>query len=131
MIFLDTSYILDLLLKKDKYHIVSKNLMNYWAHEKKVINITVLQEVLNSLNIINYPKDISSLIDSILSMDKIGYLTEKDYMESIELYKYYNKSINFSDCTILVTMQKYNITNIVSFDSDFDKINGINRISGI
>ena len=91
----------------------------------------MLQEVLNSLNIINYPKDISSLIDSILSMDKIGYLTEKDYMESIELYKYYNKSINFSDCTILVTMQKYNITNIVSFDSDFDKISGVNRISGI
>ena len=131
MIFLDSSYILALLLKKDKHHVVSKNLVNYLAHEKKVINITVLQEVLNSLNIINYPKDISSLIDSILSMDKIGYLTEKDYMESIELYKYYNKSINFSDCTILVTMQKYNITNIVSFDSDFDKISGVNRISGI
>ncbi len=131
MIFLDSSYILALLLKKDKHHVVSKNLVNYLAHEKKVINITVLQDVLNSLNIINYPKDISSLIDSILSMDKIGYLTEKDYMESIELYKYYNKSINFSDCTILVTMQKYNITNIVSFDSDFDKISGVNRISGI
>ena len=83
MIFLDSSYILALLLKKDKHHVVSKNLVNYLAHEKKVINITVLQDVLNSLNIINYPKDISSLIDSILSMDKIGYLTEKDYMESI------------------------------------------------
>jgi hypothetical protein len=130
MIFLDTSYILALLLKKDKYHSISKDLGVYLSHEKKVINITVLQEVLNSLNILNYPKDISSLIECMLSMDEMEYLTEEDYMKAIELYGYYNKSINFSDCTMLVTMQKYNITNIVSFDSDFDKINGINRISG-
>ena len=130
MIFLDTSYILALSLKKDKYHGVSKNLANYLFDEKKVINITVLQEVLNSLNFLNYPKDISSLIECMFSMDKTEYLTEADYLKAIELYKYYNRSINFSDCTILVTMQKYNITNIVSFDSDFDKINGINRISG-
>ena len=36
MIFLDSSYILALLLKKDKHHVVSKNLVNYLAHEKKL-----------------------------------------------------------------------------------------------
>lgn len=130
MIFLDTTYIIGLLIKKDSYHNISKNIESLIVDEKKVINITVLQEVLNSLNKINYPGDVSNLVEALFSLDKMEYLSENDYEECLELFKYYDKSINFSDCTILQTMQKNNISNIVSFDSDFDKIKGINRICG-
>jgi len=41
---------------------------------------------------------------------------------------YYNQSVNYSDCTILKTMMDNNVSVVVSFDSDFDKINGIRRI---
>lgn len=68
------------------------------------------------------------MINSLLKIDNIHYLNEEDYKKSIELFKFYNKSINFSDCTILSTMLKNNIRNIVSFDSDFDKIKNIQRI---
>ena len=44
------------------------------------------------------------------------------------LFKYYNLSVNYSDCTILKTMMDNNVSVVVSFDSDFDKINGIRRI---
>ena len=37
-------------------------------------------------------------------------------------------SVNYSDCTILKTMMDNNVSVVVSFDSDFDKINGIRRI---
>lgn len=36
--------------------------------------------------------------------------------------------VNYSDCTILKTMMDNNVSVVVSFDSDFDKINGIRRI---
>lgn len=68
------------------------------------------------------------MINSLLKIDNIHYLNEEDYKKSIELFKFYNQSINFSDCTILSTMLKNNIKNIVSFDSDFDKIKNIQRI---
>ena len=130
MIFLDSSYILAILLKKDTYHALSKDLSLLINDEKKMINITVMQEVLNSINAFNYNGDVSEIIGFLFSLDKMEYLSETDYMKAIALYKYYNKSINFSDCTILVSMENNMISNIVSFDGDFDKVQGINRISG-
>ena len=58
------------------------------------------------------------------------YLSIEDYRKAMRLYKFYNFSINFSDCTILVSMQKHGISKIITTDSDFDKIRGIQRISG-
>ncbi len=128
MIFLDSSYLIGLIINKDKYHQKSKTLKPVLSNEIKVINNTVLVEVLNSLKITNHKTNLDSMINSLLKIDNIHYLNEEDYKKSIELFKFYNQSINFSDCTILSTMLKNNIRNIVSFDSDFDKIKNIQRI---
>ena len=40
-------------------------------------------------------------------------------------YKY---TINYSDCLILLSMFNNNIDTIVSFDRDFNRIEGITRI---
>ncbi|MBQ2635258.1 MAG: PIN domain-containing protein, partial [Methanobrevibacter sp.] len=58
----------------------------------------------------------------------VVFLTSEDYNESLKLFKYYNLSVNYSDCTILKTMMDNNVSVVVSFDSDFDKIKGIRRI---
>ena len=88
MIFLDTSYILGLLLENDSYHNISRNIESLLADEKKMINITVIQEVLNSLNNVNYHDDISLVVDILFSLDRMEYLSEKDYSEAIDLFKY-------------------------------------------
>lgn len=128
MIFLDSSYLIALIINKDTHHKKSKTLKPVLSNEIKVINNTVLVEVLNSLKKTNHKTDLNSIIDTLLKIDNIHFLNDKDYAKSIELYKYYNQSLNFSDCTILCTMLKNNISNIVSFDSDFDKIKNIQRI---
>ncbi|WP_458455636.1 type II toxin-antitoxin system VapC family toxin [Methanobrevibacter sp.] len=61
-------------------------------------------------------------------MFEIDYLEEGDYEKSVELYLNYDSSINYSDCTILETMFKNKIRRIATFDSDFDKIKGIEVI---
>lgn len=128
MIFLDSSYLIALIIDKDTHHKKSKTLKPVLSNEIKVINNTVLVEVLNSLKKTNHKTDLNSIIDTLLKIDNIHFLNDKDYAKSIESYKYYNQSLNFSDCTILCTMLKNNISNIVSFDSDFDKIKNIQRI---
>ena len=128
MIFLDSSYLIGLIIDNDQHHTKAVELKPYLKNEKKLINNTVLVETLNNIKSTNHSIDTDEIVNSILKLDSIEFLTREDYFKSIELFNYYNQSINYSDCTILYTMQQYSLNTIVSFDSDFDKVNTINRI---
>ena len=49
-------------------------------------------------------------------------LTNADYIESLDVNMWFGNSINFSDCTIINTMIKRDIQDIVTFDRDFEKL---------
>lgn len=127
MIFLDSTYIIGLLIDNDSYTNQSLLIKPMIKDEIKIINNTVFNEVLNSLTANNSKYNFNTIIKLLLSYD-INVLTLNDYKASTKIYRHYNHAINFSDCTILKTMQDNYINTIVSFDSDFDKIKGINRI---
>ena len=128
MIFLNSTYLIGLIIDNDKHHLKATQLKPYLKNEKKLINNTVLVETLNSLKRTNHRLNTKTIIKCILKLDKIDFLTEQDYFKSLDLFNYYGQSINFSDCTILNTMQENGVNTIISFDSDFDKVNNINRI---
>ena len=127
MIFLDSTYLIGIILKKDTYSTKALKLKPLLKDEKKLINSTVFNEVLNSLTISNSNYNVDELTELLLSYN-IDFLTHDDYADAVTAFKYYNHSVNFSDCTIVHSMIKNNIDTIVSFDSDFDKIKGIHRI---
>ncbi|WP_303295229.1 type II toxin-antitoxin system VapC family toxin [Methanobrevibacter woesei] len=127
MIFLDSSYLIALMLKQDRNYKKASDLKTTIFNERIIINNTVLSEVLNSFNKYN-SLNLEHNVNNMFKFD-IDYLTEDDYKKALTYYIYYNTAINFSDCTILVTMNKYNTDKIVSFDSDFNKIKGIINIS--
>lgn len=130
MIFLDSSYIKATILKNDPFADQSRSMEPYLEHEAKVTNITVLLEVLNSVNHYNFFGDVNELRKSLLEMSIFDYLSSDDYRDAFELFKYFDWTINFADCTILQSMFNHGIQRIASFDSDFDKIKGIDRIYG-
>ncbi|MDD6049107.1 MAG: type II toxin-antitoxin system VapC family toxin [Methanobrevibacter ruminantium] len=127
MIFLDSTYLIGLILKNDSLYYKSHLLKPYLGDENKIINNTVFNEVLNSVTSNNSHYDLNHIKKLLLSFN-IDFLTSDDYLDSFDIFEYYNFSVNFSDCTILNTMQNYNINQIASFDSDFDKIKGVKRI---
>lgn len=127
MIFLDSSYLIALMLKQDRNYKKASDLKTTIFNERIIINNAVLSEVLNSFNKYN-SLNLEHNANNMFKFD-IDYLTEDDYKKALTYYRYYNTAINFSDCTILVTMNKYNTDKIVSFDSDFNKIKGIINIS--
>lgn len=127
MIFLDSTYLIGLILKNDSLYYKSHLLKSYLDDENKIINNTVFNEVLNSVTSNNSHYDLNHIKKLLLSFN-IDFLTSDDYLDSFDIFEYYNFSVNFSDCTILNTMQNYNINQIASFDSDFDKIKGVKRI---
>lgn len=128
MIFLDSTYLIGLMIDNDDYHEKAHQLRPVIDRERKLINNTVLVEVLNSLKKNNHKLELDEIMDALLGLDKVVFLTDDDYDESFKLFKYYNLSVNYSVCTILKTMMDNNVSVVVSFDSDFDKINGIRRI---
>ena len=127
MIFVDTTFLIALLIKTDPFHENALEISGT-IHERKVINNTVLNETLNAFTG-KGGKVGKELYQVISEMFDVKYLDESDYEEAIDIYLNFNSSINYSDCTILSTMVKNKINRIVTFDSDFNKIKGINVIN--
>ena len=133
MIFLDSSFILALFNKNEvKNHEKAKKLLENNPNLDKVpkaINSIVLNEVLNKLKKSYYNEKREQIISFLLNMDKIIFVSENDYKKAIKLYKKYDYSINYSDWLIILSMEKEGLTDILSFDNDFNKVKEINNIS--
>ena len=128
MIFLDTGFLYVLLKSSEKFHENAIEIYGYYQNlnSVKVINSVVLTEILNKSNKLCLSP--SEIFNALKKDTKIIYLSYDDFLDALNLNRLYGGAINYSDCTILKTMQDLGINNILSFDSDFDKINGIERI---
>lgn len=133
--FLDTSFILALILDSDSNHDKAKNLL-YILNEECYINNNVLNEVLTlsgrKLNI-NAAKEIYyNLIDSFELLNEYDILNYNS--ENFKIFETYvgvnsNKTkLSFTDSSIILTMKSFKINNLVSFDQEFEKVEGINLI---
>ena len=126
MIFVDSSYLIARLVKNDKNHeraVLIENQLN----EKRFINNTVLTETLNSFTHCG-GKMGKNLYLALTEINELIYLSPKDYEKSVDTYLYYDSTINFADCTILQSMEKLGMNKIVTFDADFNKVNGLRII---
>ena len=128
MIFLDTSFLISLFGNQQKNHKNAKKI--YKKYEKiepnKIINGVVLAETLNQSN--KCQTEPYELYKTLKQDTNIVCIEKEDYEYGLKLNKHYNNSINYKDCLILKTMLDYRINKIMSFDRDFDKIDGITRI---
>ena len=64
-------------------------------NETKVINVTVLVEVLNAVKKTNYEGDIEELLSCLLDLDIFDFLDVSDYEDAMKWFKYYDKSIKY------------------------------------
>lgn len=66
MIFLDTTYVNGLIIKKDPYKKSSENIKPFLDKEAKATNITVLVEVLNSLKRNNFNGNVEDIVNQLM-----------------------------------------------------------------
>lgn len=127
MIFVDSSYLIALIVEKDQWHDDAVKLLEKLKYEDKIITEAMIIESLN-------------LIGSCHG-GKVGYLTFKYIKDNFTIFKsetlleeslrYYLKfdgTLSLADCTAIHTMKENNIYEILSFDDDFDKVEGIVRV---
>ncbi len=133
--FLDTSFILAIVLNSDSNYKKAVNLA-YVLNEKCYINNNVLNEV---LTLISRKLDINSAKELYYNIiDSFELLNEYDISnynsENFNIFEKYvgenskKTRLSFTDSSIILTMKEYNIPNLVSFDKEFKKVKGINLI---
>ncbi len=127
MIFVDASYIIALIIEKDQWHEDAIKLLGRLKSEEKIITEAMIIESIN-------------LIGSCHG-GKVGYMTFKYIKDNFTIFKsetlleeslrYYLKfdgTLSLADCTAIHTMKENQIYEILSFDDDFDKVDGILRL---
>lgn len=133
--FLDTSFILALIIDSDSNYKKAVNL-SYVLNEKCYINNNVLNEVLTltgrKLGIDSAKEIFYNLIDSFEILNEYNILNYTS--ENFKIFEKYvgnnsNKTkLSFTDSSIILTMKEYNIPNLVSFDAEFKNVENINLI---
>ena len=128
MIFLDTGYFKGIMDPKDNHHKEALKIEDYLknSNETTVINTTVLVETLNWS--VGTNDDVEKLFNDLKRKNKLICLTHEDYLNSLELNRWLNNSLNYSDCTIFNTMVDWGIRKIVSFDEGFRNIGSLHVI---
>ena len=134
--FLDTSFILSLVLDSDSNHNEAVSLAESVLNEECFINNNVLNEVLTltgrKLNIDSAKEIYYNLIDSFELLNEYDILNYNS--ENFKIFEKYvgidsNKTkLSFTDSSIILTMKEFNIYSLVSFDKEFKRVKGIHQL---
>ena len=133
MVFLDTSFIISYLNKRDRNHIKSKNIIS------KIIsgdygNVCISDYVFSECATVLFKlfKDIkkTEILCNRLKEDLIFYIDKDTFEETFKIFtKQKNTSFSFVDCSIIALMKSNNIKYLATFDKDFEKIEGIKLLN--
>ncbi|MDR0911439.1 MAG: PIN domain-containing protein [Methanobrevibacter sp.] len=128
MIFVDSTFLIGLVNKKDQWHKDSKRLAPMVKKSERWISNIVMIETLNGLSKLLDGKQVEIVYNS-LNNDYNFYMVDKNIQDkAIQLCKKYNNNVGYADTTHMVIMEELGINEIVSFDTHFDNKEGIIRI---
>ena len=82
MIFLDTTYVNGLIIKKNPYRKSSENIKPFLDKEAKATNITVLVEVLNSLKRNHFNGNVKDIVNQLFNVHIFDFLSKEDYKKA-------------------------------------------------
>lgn len=129
MIYVDSSFFIALINEKDNIkHERAVELFPQFDKENKITSVLMLSEIITYLNSRMDTKKVKEFYDIVIDTVQIYYPNALEINENMACVKKYNGSASFADCYALYIMNKLGIEEIYSFDSDFDKMEGIVRI---
>ena len=129
--FLDTNILLRFLTRDDeqKAQQALNLLMRIERSEEKVITspLVIFETIYTLQSFYKVPRQhIKEQVLAIISLRSLHLPDKSLYYRAFDLYV--TKNISFADAYNAVYMQSEEISNIYSWDRDFDKIDGITRL---
>jgi predicted nucleic acid-binding protein len=139
-IIFDTNVLVALIDKKDKFHNKAEEVYNELERIgwEIIIFDCVIDEALNVFSRRCWEQKREEEFKSILNKT-LSFINDKNiiwvydkvknfYKEIINKLRETNGKLNFHDALIIISARYYEIKYIASFDSDFDKVEGLKRI---
>nr|MDO8080326.1 PIN domain-containing protein [Candidatus Freyarchaeota archaeon] len=133
--FLDTTMFIAAAFPKEKHHKEGKEIINA-AEEgilgKPVITDYILDEIVTFVRKKKGTNASIEILDIILSSPNLTLtkVENKHFEAGIQIFKTYER-LSFTDAITVATMRDLNTKTIYSFDSGFDGISGIIRLTTI
>ena len=136
----DSNFIIALVDKKDKWREQALPLQNALRKENAeliyldcIINetISVVGRRLEEKGRSDEFETVLENIEQIVPPENITWIypeVRRLYREILNLVKAYNGSLNFHDALIIVAAKEMKTLSIISFDKDFDQVEGVTRI---
>ena len=129
-IFVDSSFLIALVNENDSLHEKSLEYIDLIERNGCYISNLVINEV---ITVIGNKIDLKTAISAFDLINDIFHVINeyeiKDFNSTTMLiYEKHNTKLSFTDCSIIVDMHYHKIENLLSFDKEFKKAEGINLI---
>ena len=128
MIFADSSFFIAILNRKDQWHKDIPKVLPQIDKVKKITSILVLSETVTLVGSLSGGKASILIYEYIIDNYEVIYMDKTLSKNAMEKFIQYDGTLSLADCVSLEIMEIHQINNIVSFDSDFDKVKNLNRI---
>ncbi|MDG6923644.1 MAG: type II toxin-antitoxin system VapC family toxin [Nitrososphaerota archaeon] len=130
-LFVDSSFVIALADGDDQFHETAQQLVKSIQKSEKVISDLVLSESVTGVAARLGQKAGMGVFENLVydSTTKVVYLNKRLCERSLHLYLKYGQRLSFADAISVRIMYDRKIKSIASFDSDFDGVDGISRIS--
>ncbi len=133
MIFVDTGVFIGAVIANDDYHVEAAKLIKIFKERKEdvVISNLVLVEVITAIGYALGGKTANTVYGELTSNPHliIVYPSKQVFDYAMLWHLKYDGNIGLNDLVSYEIMRNMNIEKIASFDSDFDRIEGIKRIT--
>ncbi|NJD53423.1 MAG: type II toxin-antitoxin system VapC family toxin [Candidatus Methanoperedens sp.] len=127
MIFADSSYFIAIAREKDRWHKDALKVSEK-TRESLLISELIISESITIVGSFEGGKAGKILYEYFIDNCKIEFLNKELMEKAVDTFLKYDGSISLADASSVGIMRKHGIKKIISFDSDFDKVNEIDRI---
>lgn len=128
MIFVDSSFFIALVDRKDQWHPAAKAVLPVLTDETIIISDLIIDESISIIGRRSGGKAGEQLYHYFIDNCDLVFIDEKILKGSMSVFLRYDGTLSVSDSASVFIMKKKNIERILSFDSDLDKVAGIVRI---
>ena len=128
MILVDSSFFIALADRKDQWHVKAKKLQASLAGETVIISDLIVAEAVTIIGKRSGGKAGEHLYHFFIDNCDIIFVDEQSLKGGMSVFLRYDGTLSVSDAVSVSIMAKKDIDRILSFDSDFDKVDGISRL---
>ena len=128
MILVDSSFFIALVDRRDQWHAAAKSLLPVLASETILISDLIVAESITIIGRRSGGKAGEQLYHYFMDNCDLVVTDEKMLNGGMQVFLRFDGTLSVSDAVSVFIMKKRSIDRICSFDSDFDKVEGIVRV---